>query len=418
VTGTRTAADYRIISVDDHVVQPPDLWADRLPAKLRERGPRVVEGAGGDLKLFLSRFGLGSDLAGDGADTGMDLDAPPGDAWAYDGKIFPTTTSSIVAGTDLPLTDLRTLVAFRYADLDPALYQAAGRSQLMDKDGVLAAVCFPMSEFPRFCGQSFLEADDKELALLCVRAYNDWMVDEWSGGAPGRLVPIVILPLWDPAQAAVEIERTAARGAKAIAFSEDPFKLGLPSIHDPGRHWDPVFAAAAAAGLPLCTHIGSASWTPPGPPERPFSVGLANTTTLSTLTLYEWLLSDVFVRFPGLRLVLSEGGIGWLPHALEHADYVWERHGRWTGLTLPERPSAYFATNVYGCFIDDIFGAEHLRDIGVDNCMMETDFPHTDSSYPNTMAMAEERLAYLDDDELYQVTKGNARRVFDFEPAA
>ena len=101
-----------------------------------------------------------------------------------------------------------------------------------------------------------------------------------------------------------------------LRSAEDPYKLGLPSIHDPGRHWDPVFAAAQDAEMPLCTHIGSASWTPPGPPEQPFTVGLANTTTVSTLTCYEWLLSDVFVRFPRLRLVLSEGGIGWLPHAV------------------------------------------------------------------------------------------------------
>ena len=403
--------DFRIISVDDHLVQPPDVWQKRLPAKLRDRGPKVAAGAGGNLRLFLSRFGIAPDTF---ATADIDLDEA-GDAWVYDGNVFPTTGASVVGGQ--AMSDLRTIMAFRYAELAPELFDPIARTKAMDTDGVLASLCFPMSEFPRFCGQSFLEADDKELALLCVRAYNDYVLDEWCGAAPDRHIPLIIVPLWDPAAAAAEIERTAAKGARAVAFSEDPFRLGLPSIHDRDRHWDPVFAAAQDAEMPLCTHIGSGSWTPPAPADQPFTVGLANTTTLSTLTAYEWLLSDVFVRFPRLRLVLSEGGIGWLPHVLEHADYVWHRHGRWTGSTLPEPPSTYFPDHVFGCFIDDIFGAKHVRDIGVDNCMLETDYPHADSSWPNTMAMAEDRLDYLTDDELRKVTTGNASRVFRFPVA-
>jgi predicted TIM-barrel fold metal-dependent hydrolase len=414
-----TDRDSRIVSVDDHLVQPPNLWTDRLPTRLRERGPRVVEGAGGDVRLFLSRFQInaGEDdsekLAGL-ADV-LANDAGPGDAWVYDGQVFPTTGSSVVAGREM--SDIRTLLAFRYRDLPEELYDPVARARAMDDDGVAASLCFPMSEFPRFCGQSFLEAADKDLALLCVQAFNDWMIEDWAAAVPGRFIPLVIVPLWDPALAAEEIERTSAKGARAVAFSEDPFKLGLPSIHDPGRHWDPVFAAAQDADMPLCTHIGSGSWIPPGPPEQPFTVGLANTTTLSTLTAYDWLLSDVFVRFPNLRLVLSEGGIGWLPHVLEHADYVWHRHGRWTGTKLPAPPSTYFKDHVFGCFIDDIFGAAHIGDIGVDNCMVETDFPHSDSSFPHTRKMVEERLAHLDDDDFAKVARGNAERVFRFTAA-
>ena len=404
-----TERDFRIVSVDDHLVQPPDLWESRLPAKYRDRGPRVVEGAGGDLKLFLSRFGIDVEMDTDNAD------APAGDAWVYDGKVFPTTGASVVGENQM--SDITTLLAFRYADLPDVMVDPVARTRAMDEDGVLASACFPMSEFPRFCGQSFLEGDDKDLGLACIRAYNDFMVEEWCAAAPGRFVPLVIVPMWDAELAAEEVRRTAAMGARAITFSEDPFKLGLPSLHDPNHAWDPLFAAAQEAGMPLCTHIGSGSWVPPGPPEQPFVVGLANTTTLSTLTFYEWMLSDTFVRFPQLRLVLSEGGIGWIPHALEHADYVWHRHGRWTDSKLPEPPSRYFPEHVFGCFIDDEFGAAHVRDIGVNNVMLETDYPHSDSSWPNTQKMAEERLDYLDDDELRLVTRGNAERVFNFQAA-
>jgi predicted TIM-barrel fold metal-dependent hydrolase len=409
----------RIISVDDHLVQPPDLWEKRLPKQFVERGPRVAVGKGGDLRLFFSRFGISATGTDDGSTDSLArmLDAPPGDAWMYDGDVFPTTGTSVVTDTSA-MQGIETVVAFRYADLPPMLYDPVARTEAMDRDGVLASLCFPMSEFPRFCGQSFLEAKDKDLALLCVQAYNDYVLDEWCAGAPGRYIPLVIIPLWDPQLASAEIQRTAAKGARAIAFSEDPYKLGLPSIHDPENHWDPVFAAAQDAQMPLCTHIGSGSWTPPGAPEQPFTVGLCNTTTLSTLTFYEWVFSDVFQRFPGLKLVLSEGGIGWLPHAIEHADYVWHRHGRWTGTKLKAPPSTFFRDHIYGCFIDDIFGAHQIRHIGVDNVMVETDFPHSDSSYGNTMQMLEERLGFLTPDELHKVTRGNAERVFRFEPAS
>src|SRR5690606_3183787 len=121
--------------------------------------------------------------------------------------------------------------------------------------GILASLCFP--SFPRFCGQIFAEANDKDLALLCVQAYNDWMIDEWCASAPGRFIPLVIMPLWDPPAAAREIERCAAKGATALAFSENPEPLGLPTIHDLGRYWDPLLAAAEAANMVICMHVGS-----------------------------------------------------------------------------------------------------------------------------------------------------------------
>ena len=117
----------------------------------------------------------------------------------------------------------------------------------MDTNWTQASLCFP--NFPRFCGQTFLEASDRELALLCVRAYNDWMVEEWCGASDGRLVPLCLVPLWDPQLAAAEVERNAARGVRAVCFSEIPAYLGLPSIHS--GEWDPFFAACEATGTVL-----------------------------------------------------------------------------------------------------------------------------------------------------------------------
>src|SRR5271168_4289361 len=115
---------------------------------------------------------------------------------------------------------------------------------------------------PRFCGQLFNEVADRELALLCVRAYNDFILEEWRDPCPARMIPNVIIPLWDPTIAATEIERCVTKGAKSVMFSEFPPALGLPSIHDEAAYWDPVFAAAADADLALSIHIGSSSQIP------------------------------------------------------------------------------------------------------------------------------------------------------------
>jgi predicted TIM-barrel fold metal-dependent hydrolase len=393
-----------LISVDDHVIEPPNVWQDRIPARLRDAAPRIVRD-------------------------------DEGEAWVYQGKRFATIGLSAAAGrkkeefSPVPVT---------YQDMRPGCYDPVARLEDMDRDGVLASLCFP--SFPRFCGQTFYEASDRELALLCVRAYNDWMVDEWSGSSPGRFIPGIILPLWDPVEGAREIERCAAKGAKAVIFSENPSMLGLPSIHDQGRYWDPVFAAASDTGLPVCIHIGSSSKVPSTSPDNPLVVTLALTPMNAMVTCVDWLFSGNLERHPNLKLCLSEGGIGWIPYVLERCDYTLERQGYWAskgdysldlsqgkvesrggGSSQPgvaSIPSELFRERVFGCFIDDVHGLDCLDLIGVDNVMIETDYPHTDSTWPNSIANAHKRLAGRSDEDIYKILQGNAMRVFDFQPAA
>ncbi len=133
-----------------------------------------------------------------------------------------------------------TVEGYPYSQMRPGCYDPVERLKDMDEAGVLASINFP--SFPRFCGQVFWEAKDKDLALLCVKAYNDWMIDEWCGADPGRLIPLTIIPLWDPQEAVKEIERTAAKGSNSFCFSENFEPLGLPTIHDPSGYWDPVLS--------------------------------------------------------------------------------------------------------------------------------------------------------------------------------
>ena len=246
-----------------------------------------------------------------------------------------------------------------------------------------ASLCFPT--FPRFCGQTFLEAKDRELAHACVLAYNDWMVEEWCGDSDGHLIPLIIVPLWDAQLAADEVRRNAARGVHAVCFSEIPPKLGLPSIHS--GEWDPFFAACQETNTVVCMHIGSSSQMPSTSGDAPVAVAATLSFNNSMASLSDFLFSGVLVRFPELKLAYSEGQIGWLPYVLERADDVWRDHRAWGGVKdlVPEPPSTYYYDHVYGCFFKDRHGLESLDRVGVDNVTFETDYPHTDSTWPDTL---------------------------------
>ena len=308
----------------------------------------------------------------------------------------------------------------------------------------MASLCFP--SFPRFCGQIFHEAKDKDLALLCVQAYNDWMIDEWCGAAPGRFIPVTIIPLWDPRLAATEMERCAGLGARGFSFSENPVHLNLPSIHDGEEYWRPVIAAAAETGMVVCTHIGSSSRLPVTSEDAPAFV---SQTMLGYVNpsgaLLDWLFSGWFQEFPTLKLALSEGGIGWMPYVIEHAEYVLRRHRYWAAASAKSwmvrarrhesgapqhhveglrRTVDYdsidirqsFRDHVYGCFIDDGHGVRSIDELGIDNIMIETDYPHSDSTWPNCIQHARKQIAALSPADQYKILRSNAERIFRLDP--
>jgi len=255
----------------------------------------------------------------------------------------------------------------------------------------------------------FLWMKDKELALACVRAYNDWMVEEWGGESGGRLVPLCIVPLWDPQLAAAEVRRNAERGVRAVAFSELPGKLGLPTIHDVSGHWEPFFAACAETRTAIFMHIGSGSHWLTSSPDAPPAVTATLVFMTSAMALTDWLFSGVLARHPDLRVCFAEGQIGWIPYVLERADKLW-RKDIWAGPAgrLPEEPSRYMR-HVYGCFYDDLTGLGSRDAIGVDRITFETDYPHQDSTWPATVDTVRSFADQLDAVELEMILRGNAR---------
>ena len=250
-----------------------------------------------------------------------------------------------------------------------------------------------------------------------LQAYNDWHVDEWCGSYPGRFIPLALPPIWDPELMGKEVHRMAAKGCHAVTFSEDPSKLGWPSLHS--EHWDPFYKACVDTGTIICLHIGSSS-SMLVLDDAPIDVMITLTPMNLFQTAANLIWSPVLKRFPAIKFALSEGGIGWLPYFLERIDYVYERHRFWTGQDFGDLlPSQRARENFTFCFIDDKAGIANRHLIGVDNITWECDYPHSDSSWPSS---PESVLKHFDgtvpDDEIHKMTHLNAMRVFSYDPFA
>lgn len=393
----------RIISVDDHVVEPPDLWTSRVPRRYLDRAPRVER----DRARFSFEGGVFS------YEKGVE-DGEWCDWWLYDDLVYPLPKLSAAVGFDkLDVTPIT------FDQIRPGAWKQAERLADMDANGVEASICYP-NVLPRFCGQAFLEREDKELAAVCVRAYNDWMIDEWcAGDGAGRLIPMTIIPLWDPEAAAAEIRRCADKGSHAISFSENPYHLGLPSVHDPSRFWDPVFAACQETETVLCMHIGSSSKMPSTSPDAPFSVSSTITFANAMGSMCDYILSGILERFPGLVIAYAEGQVGWMPYVIERMDKLWEERDPTTsfGVQLPKRPSSYIDGRIYGCIFDDEIGLRNRDVVGMDNICFEVDYPHADTTFPHTRETFTKIVtqAGLDDEEIHKLARANAVRAFGLE---
>jgi len=372
----------KLISVDDHVIEHPKVWTDRIATKHHDRCPHVIELENGR------------------------------QAWKYEDQeiIIPSSICRTLPEYPKPMP----FDQARFDEMRPGAYDPVARLADMDEDGVWAQICFPT--VPRFAGHLFLTGQDKTLALDCVRAYNDFILDEWCAAAPDRYIPLVVVPLWDVQLAVAELERTVAKGAKALAFSENPTVLGLPSVHT--DHWDPLWKAVEQADIPICMHIGSSSKLITSSPEAPNAVHLTLIGANSMVAMADWFFCGALDRFPNLRIVLSEGGAGWVPYTIERAEHAWSlRGGRLWGQRLAaagvERsPIEIFRQNMNVCIVKDDVAMNLLDMIGVERMMWESDYPHDDSLWPDSRRTFEETCKGLDDAAAEAIGAGNARRVF------
>jgi predicted TIM-barrel fold metal-dependent hydrolase len=382
-----------IISLDDHVIEPPMMWMDRLPRRYSDIGPRVEELPQGAAVLEGGKF---RERPG--------TDGRVVSYWRYEDLFMSVKRLSTAVGFP---GEAVTLDGVTYDEIRPGCWQQKPRLEDMDLNSVEASLCFP--NFPRFCGQTFAEAHDKELALLCVRAYNDWMVEEWCAGTGGRLLPLCLVPLWDADLAAQEVARNAARGVRGVTFSEVPAYLGLPSIHS--GYWDVFFRQCEESGTVLFLHIGSGTRMPRTSDDAPDLVAVTIGFGNCVASMADFIFSGVLDRFPRLKLVYSEGQVGWIPFFLERADDSWEKHrnGTFGTAAISEPPSYYYYRQIYGCFFKDFHGMRSLDTLGVDNVTFECDYPHADSTWPNTSALARDMFSGLDPATIEKIVRGNAK---------
>jgi predicted TIM-barrel fold metal-dependent hydrolase len=373
--------DFVLISVDDHLIEPPDLFVNHLNAKYLERAPKLVRNDEGN------------------------------DVWVFGKLVMETAALNAVAGRP------REEYGLEPQSLDevrPGCYDVHERVKDMDAGGVLASMNFP--SFPTFTARTFL-SEDLELSNTLVRAYNDWHIDEWCGAYPGRFIPMAVPMIWDAERTAEEIRRTAAKGCHSLSFTENPAALSYPSFHD--AYWDPVWKACCDTGTVLSIHLGSSGkLTIPAvdsPPDVMITLQPMNIQSAAADLLW----SRVIKTFPDIRVALSEGGTGWIPYFLERVDRTYEMHRAWTQQDFGDKlPSEVFRQHFLTCFISDPVGVA-LRDrIGIDNIAWEADYPHSDSMWPN----APEELGTVfsanavPDDEIAKVTHENAMRWYSFDP--
>jgi len=369
-----------LVSVDDHLVEPPTLFDAHIPERYRDRAPKVITTRDGS------------------------------DIWTFEGSKIPNIGLNAVAGR--PKTEYG-IEPTAFDEIRPGCWNIDERIKDMNAGGVLGSMNFP--SFPGFSGRLFAAVDDKDLALAVVQAYNDWHVDEWCAAYPGRMIPMGLPVLWDAELAAQEVRRLAKKGVHSLTFTENPSTLGYPSFHS--DYWDPLWTALSDEGVVLSIHLGSSGQLAVTAPDAPIDVMITLQPMNICAAAADLLWSRVIKNFPDLRIALSEGGTGWIPYFIDRLDRTYEMHHLWTGQDFGDRlPSEVFRERFLTCFISDPVGIQLRDQIGIDNIAWECDYPHSDSSWPEAPEELAAVAAGVSDADLNKIGFENACRWYSFDP--
>jgi predicted TIM-barrel fold metal-dependent hydrolase len=374
--------DMIIVSVDDHVVEPPDMFDQHLPDKYKDVAPKLER-----------------------QDDGTDV-------WSFQGFKVPNIGLNAVAGR--PKEEYG-IDPTSFDEIRDGCFDVEKRVLDMDANGVLGSLNFP--SLPGFAGRLFGALEDKDTAKVLGQAYNDWHIDEWCGYAPERFIPLAVPLIWDVQALADEVHRVAKKGCHAITFPENPEPLGYPSLHS--DFWDPFWQACSDEGTIVCMHIGSSGKLVMTAADAPIDVMIVLQPMNIVQCASDLIHSPVFRKFPDLTVALSEGGIGWIPYFLERLDHSYRTHKAWTGADFGSKmPSEVFMEHVVLCFITDPVGVQLARRIGVDRITVEIDYPHSDTTWPRAPERLMEEFAGSDltDAEINKITHENAMRFFQYDP--
>jgi predicted TIM-barrel fold metal-dependent hydrolase len=373
--------DMILISVDDHIVEPPDMFKNHLAKRYIDDAPRLVHNP-------------------DGSDT-----------WQFRDTVIPNVALNAVAGRPKEEYGLEPQ---GLDEIRPGCYQVDERVKDMNAGGILGSICFP--SFPGFAGRLFA-TEDPEFSLALVQAYNDWHIDEWCGAYPARFIPMALPVIWDAEKCADEVRRVAKKGVHALTFSENPAAMGYPSFHD--EYWNPLWKALCDTNTVLNVHIGSSGRLVVTAPDAPMDVMITLQPMNIVQAAADLLWSKPIKDYPDLKIGLSEGGTGWIPYFLERADRTFEMHSTWTHQDFGGKlPSEVFREHFLTCFISDPVGVKLRHEIGLDNIAWEADYPHSDSMWPGAPEELYDVLTHnnVPDDEINKMTHENAMRWYSFDP--
>ena len=367
-----------IIDVDTHFTEPPDLWTSRAPARLKATAPRVAR------------------------------DDQGREHWVVDRDMVLGPVGYCVIRKDGSKANGR-ISLDTFAELHPGASEAKARLRFMDEHGLTMQVLYP--NILGFTGSFVMNIKDVDLRNFCVTAYNDGIAALQEEGE-GRLLPQALLPIWDVDLAVKELIRCHEQlRLSGIVLTDSPEVWGLPTLSEP--HWDPIWSEAEARHLPINFHIGGGAglgtlWA--GMSEAAAIAAMSSLADLGNMRcIVNLIFSGLLDRFPSLKFVSVESGIGWIPFLIELAEYQVDENGV-TGLSL--RPREYFRRQIYASYWFESDVKTSLEKLGEDNLMFETDFPHPTCLYPRIADKVQQTLAGLEPRVQRKVLYENAQRVY------
>ncbi len=383
----------KIIDVDTHWSEPLDLWTSRATPKYRDRVPQMRETGGKYV-------------------------------WTIDGNISMGlgSASSVIHETGRKAEGIE-FSKWLVQDVHPGCSQAKPRLETMDQSGIYAQILYP--NVLGFAGQGKMMSNgerydvDADLRLVSTQIYNDAGA-EMQAESNGRLLPMALLPWWDIKLAVAEAQRCHAMGMRGVNINSDPQTNGMQELS--GDYWTPLWEFCSDKGLPVNFHIGasdsSVSWFGDSPwpsmtPAEKLTVGSTMMFISNAKVLSNLITSGLLERFPKLKFVSVESGIGWIPFILEALDYQLHETGAYKQGKLSMTPLEYFKRQIFGCFWFERRDITNMiRSVGVDNVLFETDFPHPTCLYPDPLTYAETSLAGLTQEERKKVLSLNAARCY------
>ena len=378
--------DYPIVDVDAHVNEPPELWQEGVPSKWKERAPKVVH-------------------------------TKKGDIWHFDGgkDVWPVGLTATAGQGFFQISP----TGQTYETMRPGSFDTDARLRDMELDGIYAQVIYPSVTLKG----AKIYSEERELQLACVRAYNDWLLG-FCDGSDGRLIGQAVIPTTGIDDALAELDYAMKSAHRGAVISSFPSGSMTPSRTD-----DPFWARVEEAGYPIAVHIGSFMKTVPPPPksEKPkvedvwspslMFVGRAAWVKAGGQTLdvtCDLLFSGIFERFPGLKIVLVEANIGWIPTLLEQSDDMFRRFRWWTGASkeMSELPSQVFKRNFYATFMLDRSGVELRHRMNLDHICWSTDYPHSGSDWPDSAITLERNFSGVPRDEVRKMCHENGKALY------